>query len=478
MTNHQVIIVGAGPTGLMLAGELALAGVDVAVVERRASHELAGLRAGGLHARTIEVFDQRGIAERFLAAGKTAQVAGFGGVPLDISDFPTRHNYGLALWQGEIERILGEWVAELPVTIHRECEVTGFDQDERGVEVRLGHGRSLRCAYLVGCDGGRSQVRRAAGIDFVGTEATRSYLIAEVRVAGTPEWGLRRDDRGIHGLSPLEGGGARMVSSEREVRHGRPTEGDVRDALVALYGTDFELEEVMWLSRFTNATRQATTYRARRVLLAGDAAHTHSPAGGQGLNIGVQDAVNLGWKLGRVVRGLSKEALLDTYEAERYPIAARVLKTTLAASALETGDPGTEALREAIADLLKSDDARRRYAGMMSGLDVIYAVGEGHPLLGRRVPDVELRTARGTRRMFELLHAARPVLVSLGSGIEECAGIDVVEAEYDGAWEIPVHGWVEAPSALLVRPDGYVAWVGSGDRVGLARAVEDWFGSK
>ncbi len=315
MTEHAVLIVGGGPTGMMLAGELALAGVDVAIVERRPTQELAGSRAGGLHARTIEVFDQRGIADRFLAEGQVAQVAGFAGVRLDISDFPTRHNYGLGLWQNQIERILADWVGELAVTIHRGREVTGFAQDDTGVDVELSDGQSLRAEYLVGCDGGRSLVRKAAGIEFPGWDATTSHLIAEAEMAEEPPLGMRRNDLGAYGISRVEyeirdgevvfkdSGPVRVMVTEDHV--GATTEPTLRDlskALIALYGTDYGIHSPIWISRFTDMARQAASYRKGRVLLAGDAAHVHYPVGGQGLNIGVQDAVNLGWKLGQVVQ--------------------------------------------------------------------------------------------------------------------------------------------------------------------------------
>ena len=347
MTGHAVVIAGGGPTGLMLAGELALAGVDVAIVERRASQDLAGARAGGLHSRSIEVLDQRGIADRFLAEGQTVQVAAFAGTRLDISEFPTRHPYTLGLWQKHIERILAGWVDELAVPIYREREVTGFAQDDTGVDVELSDGTSLRAQYLVGCDGGRSLVRKAAGIEFPGWDPTTSALIAEVEMAEVPELGIRRDDRGIHSFGREEyeirdgeiiyadtGPIRVMVTEEQPGAAGEPTLRDLSEALIAVYGTDYGVHSPTWISRFTDMTRQAASYRAGRVLLAGDAAHVHSPVGGQGLNTGVQDAVNLGWKLAQVVKRTSPESLLDTYQAERHPVAARVLRTTMAQVAL------------------------------------------------------------------------------------------------------------------------------------------------
>jgi 3-(3-hydroxy-phenyl)propionate hydroxylase len=485
MTNHAVVIAGGGPTGLMLAGELALARVDVAIVERRANQALPDSRAGGLHSRTIEVLDQRGIAERFLSQGKVMQVARFGMSPLDISDFPTRHNYGLALWQEGIERILAAWIEELAVPIYRAVEVTGFAQDDTGVDVELSDGRSLRAQYLVGCDGGRSLVRKKAGIDFPGWDPSVSYLIAEATMAEEPAWGVHLGDKGVNAIGKLENGKrARVVLIERQVMQGdQPTLEDLRAALIAVYGTDFGVHDVTWLSRFTDAARQAASYRARRVLLAGDAAHVHSPTGGQGLNIGVQDAVNLGWKLAQVVSGTSPESLLDTYQAERHRIGARVLKTTLAQTALSRGDERTTALRETISELLAMDEPRKRYAAMMSGLDIRYDLGAGHPLLGRRMPDLDLVTASGPRRVFTLLHGARPVLLNIGvPGTLDTAWspwgdrVERVDAQYAGAWELPVIGVVAAPVAVLIRPDGHVAWVGNGTDHGFRDALTTWFG--
>jgi 3-(3-hydroxy-phenyl)propionate hydroxylase len=483
MTEHAVVIAGGGPTGLMLAGELTLAGVDVAIVERRTGQDLVSGRSRGLHARTIEVFDQRGIADRFLAQGQVAQVVSFAMIPLDISDFPSRHNYGLALLQTHTERILAGWVEELGVPIYRGREVIGFTQDDSNVDVAMSDGESLHAQYLVGCDGGRSLVRKMAGIDFAGWDPTTSWMIAEVRTSEEPAWGFRNDALGSHAIGKTEDGGAGIVLTERQAgRTTAPTLRELREALVAIYGTDFGVHSPTWISWFTDMSRQAVAYRERRVLLAGDAAHVHPPMGGQGLNIGVQDAVNLGWKLGQVVRQTSPESLLDTYQAERHPIAARVLRNTMAQVALRDTDDRTKALRDTIAELLSLDDSRRQLAAEMSGLGVHYDVGEGHPLLGRRIPDLDLVTADAQLRVFALLHAARPVLVNFG----EPGGVDIgpwadrvrlIDATYNGPWELPAIGAVTAPTAVLIRPDGYVAWVGDLTQLGLTDALTTWFGS-
>jgi 2-polyprenyl-6-methoxyphenol hydroxylase-like FAD-dependent oxidoreductase len=490
----DVIIVGAGPTGLMLAGELALASVDVAIVERRASQDFAGSRAGGLHSRTIEVLDQRGIADRFLSEGQVAQVAGFAGTTLDISDFPTRHNYGLGLWQKHIERILTGWVGELAVPIYRGREVTGFAQDDTGVDITLSDGQSLRAKYLVGCDGGRSLIRKAAGIEFPGWDPTTSNLIAEVEMAEEPELGVHRNAFGIHSFGRVEyeirdgkvvysdtGPVGVMVTEQHVGPATEPTLRNLSEALIAVCGTDYGIHSPTWISRFTDMTRQAANYRDGRVLLAGDAAHVHAPDGGQGLNTGVQDAVNLGWKLAQVVHQTSPDSILNTYHSERHPVAARVLRNTMAAVALRRPDERTTAVRDVFSELFGMDEPRKRFAAMMSGLDIHYDLGEGHPLLGRRMPDLDLVTDNGPLRVFTLLHQARPVLLNLGTpGAFDITAwadrVQLIDAKYDGVWELPALGAVTAPTAVLIRPDGHVAWVGDRDLMGLPDALTTWFG--
>jgi 3-(3-hydroxy-phenyl)propionate hydroxylase len=335
----------------------------------------------------------------------------------------------------------------------------------------------------VGADGGRSAVRRAAVIELVGAEATRSHLIAEVEVTEETPTGIRLDEVGIHAMNVMEDGKTvGMVVTEQQLGSGvEPSLADLSEALISVYGTDFGIHDPRWMSRFTDATRQATAYRKGRVLIAGDAAHVHPPTGGQGIGLGVQDAVNLGWKLAQVIHGVSPDDLLDTYQAERHPATARVLKNVMAQAMLQRGDARTDAMRDTITDLLSFDGPRVQLAGLLSGLDVRYDLGEGHPLLGRRMPDLELTTTEGPQRVFDLLHDARPLLLDLVAP----GSIDItpwadrvryVDAAQTGPWELPVVGDVTAPAAVLVRPDGHVAWVGDGDQSGLRGALTTWFG--
>jgi hypothetical protein len=350
--------------------------------------------------------------------------------------------------------------------------------------VELSDDTPLRAQYLVGCDGGRSLVRKTAGIDFPGWDPTISYLIAEVEMEEEPEIGMRREGGGVGPVNPAQSGGPYgVVLVERHLDHStEPTLEVVSEALIAAYGTDYGVHSPTWISRFTDATRQAASYRRDRVLLAGDAAHVHGPQGGQGLNTGVQDAVNLGWKLAQVVNKTSPESLLDTYHAERHPVGARVLHNTMAQVALARIDERSQALRDTMMEMLGMDEPRRRIVGMISGLDIQYDLGEGHPLVGRRMPDLDLQTADGPTRVFALLHDARPVLFNLG----EPGGFDIspwadrvrlVDADHDGVWELPVLGEVETSPAVLVRPDGHVAWAGELADPELPQALATWFGA-
>jgi 3-(3-hydroxy-phenyl)propionate hydroxylase len=481
----EVIVAGAGPTGLMLAGELALAGVDVQIVERRSASDVVGMRARGFHARTIEILDQRGIADRFLAEGQTVSAASLANAMVDFNDVPTRHPYTLGLAQSDIERILTGWITELGVPIHRGLEVVGFTQDADGVDLRLADGASMRARYLVAADGGRSTIRKSAGIEFPGWDATRTTLIAEVEVTGETPQGLRIDETGIHGLNPIGDGRTMgvLVTEQQPGPATEPTLIELSRALIAVYDTDFGVRHPRSIARFSDATRQAAAYRVGRVLLAGDAAHVHSPTGGQGIGLGAEDAVNLGWKLAEVTKDAAPDSLLDTYQAERHPATARVLKYTMALSASQVLDGRVNALADVLTDLLSIDTARLRLAGIHLGLDVCYAADDGgHPLLGRRMPDLDLRSEAGPLRVFALLHGARGALLNLGEPGSVAAGswsdrVRLVNASYEGHWELPVVGAVAPPAAVLIRPDGHVAWVGEGTSSGLEDALARWFGS-
>ena len=482
---HDVVIVGSGPTGLLLAGELRLAGADPVVLERRATPELAGSRGGGINARSIELLDQRGIAERFLAEGSLVRTATFGATTLDLTALPTRHPYTLALFQNHVERLLLGWAEELGARIRRSVEVVGVTQDDAGATVRLASGGELRTRYVVGADGGRSVVRRAAGLGFTGPDATRSSIIAEVAVAGDVPRTGKVDERGVHGLHPMGDGRVRVVVTEAEPnRSSEPTLEDLRRGLTEVFGTDFGVHHPTWLSRFSNATRQAVSYRAGRVLLAGDAAHVHSPTGGLGIELGLQDAVNLGWKLGQVVRDVSGDELLESYHAERHPAGERALKYTMAQSLFQRADPRQEALRDLLDEVLAVDGAGAPIAALITGLDVTYDPGPGHPLLGRRMPDLDIVTTEGPARVFELLRPARPVLLEFGGSSSDVplpgpwpGRVRRVAASYDGVWRLPVFGGVPAPTAVLVRPDGHVAWVGENSAAGLTEALATWCGA-
>jgi 3-(3-hydroxy-phenyl)propionate hydroxylase len=482
--SHQVVIAGGGPTGLMLAGELALAGIDVAIIERRETQTLAGMRAGGLHIRTLETFDQRGIGDRFADQGQRYPAAPFHGQILDISDLPTRRNYFLALSQNHIESILAGWIQELAVKVYRGQELAGFEQDDQGVNITLASGWHLKADYLVGCDGARSLVRKGSGIEFAGWDPTKSWLIAEAEWTHEPEWGIRQASNGSYALGKMDDPKlVRIVLVEPELKVGdQPSLQDVSAALVSVYGTDFGIHNPVWVSRFTDRCRQAVTYRDRRVFLAGDAAHIHPPMGGQGLNLGVQDAANLGWKLAQVVKGVSADELLDTYQSERHPVAARVLLGTMADVALQRQDEHTSALGTLVSELAQMDGPRQHIMSDRSGLSVHYEMGEGHPVLGRRMPDLEFETGDGLRTAYTYLTDARPVLFvfdehtnfHLGGGSDN---IHLVRARYDGEWLLPAIGAVEPVGAVLVRPDGYVVWAGNEADGAFTNALAKWFGS-
>ncbi|MFI1075506.1 FAD-dependent monooxygenase [Streptomyces puniciscabiei] len=493
--DTDVVIAGAGPTGLMLACELRLAGVDVTVVEKLAERS-GESRAGGIHSRTLEVLDQRGILDRFLAEGELQPVGHFSGLYLDFDESESRHPYPLMILQSAIERLLAEWATELGVGVRRSSEVSGVRQDEGGVTVELDTGgtapATLRARYLVGCDGGRSTVRKLAGIGFPGTEATMTALIGDVELPGLPEdyvW-VRRTPHGDYSAIAFEPGWHRVITSEYDhvVDRDEPVTFErLKESLTKVAGTDFGIRNPRWISRFNDAARQAAQYRAGRILLAGDAAHIHFPAGGQGLNMGIQDAVNLGWKLAGVIRGQAPESLLDTYHTERHPVAERVLHNTRAQSALVRPGPQTDALRDVFGSLMVFDEVNQYLRHLLNALDIRYPLDGDHPLVGRRVPDADLDAPDGVGRVYELLHAGRPVLLDLRGSAEVAAAakgwadrVDLVEARgEDDHWTVPAIGDIPAPGALLIRPDGHVAWATDDTTPhtpSLITALTTWFG--
>ncbi|MHC9293956.1 FAD-dependent monooxygenase [Mycobacterium sp. LTG2003] len=476
----DVIVVGAGPTGLMLAGELARGGVSVELVDR--AHERPGTsRAAGVNARTMEVFDQRGMLDAFEALGTPMDAGHFSGIRLDMSALPTRRGYTLAIMQTQTESVLEQFAAELGVAVQWGVEVTGLEQDAAGAVVTTTgpHGPHTRRAdYVVGCDGSRSAVRGLTAIPFEGTDAQFVTLLGDVEVSDPPTGRtfLERTAAGVFTFLPfgqLSGETwQRVMVTEYEPSepNSELTLDHLRAALNAVAGKDFGIHSPVWLSRFADVSRQARNYRSGRVFLAGDAAHIHPPLGGQGMNLGIQDAANLGWKLAAVIRGEASPELLDTYHHERHPVAQRVLENTRAQSALLAGGANVTAMRETFRGLLDIDAVNERIGAEISGLDVSYGSAVDHVLVGRRIPDCDIRIGGALSRLYELLHEARPVLIDFGAGL----GRDAVEAEPIGAsWRVPLFGRVSIPPAVLVRPDGHVAWVSvDGTDRGLDRAAE------
>jgi 2-polyprenyl-6-methoxyphenol hydroxylase-like FAD-dependent oxidoreductase len=493
-TGAPVIIAGAGPTGLTLATELRRGGADVLLLERRPNRGVDGSRAAGMQPRTVEMLDQRGVADRFLAVGPPSGLGNFAGIRLDYSTLPSRFPCAINILQAETERVLEDIAAEFDVQVQWSTQVTGMRQSSDGVEVSVegpGGTETVSGSYLVGCDGGHSTVRKLMGVGFPGTDATMVALIGDVELDEPPQQPLFLDRResGLITAIQFRPGWYRVVTTERE-RSAGPNDPvtleELRASTVRVAGTDFGMHSPRWLSHFGDAMRQADRYRVGRVLLAGDAAHIHLPAGGQGMNMGMQDAFNLGWKLAAVVNGDAPEQLLDTYHDERHAVDAETLKVIRAQTVLCDPGPRTTELYDLITHLIGFDDVNSYLSTTLSGLGVQYPMPGEHPLLGRRVPDADISSSNGAQRIYELLSTARPVLLSLSSETDlaiSTAGwadrIDTVTAHCPSdSWAVPGVGTVSVPSALLIRPDGYVSWVhdGSHDLTELRRSLTTWCG--
>ena len=469
----DVIVAGAGPTGVMLAAELRLHGVEVLVLDKDAEPTPV-VRALGIHARTVEVMDQRGLVERFLELGKQYPVGGFfAGITKPSPELDTTRPFVLAIPQPVTERLLTEHAVGLGVEIRRGCELVGLSQDDDGVTAELADGTHLRSRYLVGCDGGRSTVRKLLGIAFPGEPSKVETLLGEMELTASPETidAVNTEARKTQlrfGAMPLGNGVYRVVVPAEGVAEDRsvpPTLEEFKQQMKATGGTDFGVHSPRWLSRFGDATRQAERYRAGRVLLAGDAAHIHPPFGAQGLNLGVQDAFNLGWKLAAEVNGWAPEGLLDSYETERHPVGADVLDNTRAQTVLMSTEPGGLAVRRLVSRLMDFDDVNRYLIERIIAIGVRYDFGEGHPLLGKRLRDVRLKQGR----LYELMHAGRGLLLDQTGRLSVAGWADRVDHVVDVSEELDV-------PAVLLRPDGHVAWVGENQEELVSR-LSRWFGA-
>jgi 2-polyprenyl-6-methoxyphenol hydroxylase-like FAD-dependent oxidoreductase len=470
----DVIIVGGGPTGMMLAGELRLHEVRVLVLEKDAA-PAEYVRSLGLHARSVEVMDQRGLLEAFLAHGRKHPVGGFfAGITKPAPErLDSAHAYVLGIPQPVTDRLLTEHAVGLGAEVRRGCELVGLEQDDDAVTAELADGTRLRARYLVGCDGGRSAVRKLLGVGFPGEPARSETLLGEMGVTAAPETVAAvvaevRQTQKRFGLGPVGDGLYRVVVPADGVAEDRavaPTLEDFARQLRFHAGTDFGVHSPRWLSRFGDATRQAERYRVGRALLAGDAAHVHPPMGGQGLNLGVQDAFNLGWKLAAEIAGWAPEGLLDSYHAERHPVAADVLDNVRAQAELMSTEPGPQAVRRLLSELMDFEDVNRYLTEKIIAIGVRYDLGGDHPLVGRRMRDLQLKGGH----LYGLMRAGRGLLLDQTGQLSAAGWSDRVDHVVDVSEEL------DAPAALL-RPDGHVAWVGD-DQQDLVRHLPRWFGA-
>ncbi|MCE7004070.1 rifampin monooxygenase [Kibdelosporangium philippinense] len=471
--RFDVIIAGCGPTGATLAAELRLHDVRVLVLDKE-TEPVSFARIVGLHIRSLELMAMRGLLQRIAERGRQRPASSFfAGITTPApKDLDSPYAYLLGIQQPVIDRLLAEHAIELGAQVQRGCAVTGFQQDDQGVTVELADGQRLRSRYLVGCDGARSTVRKLLGVGFPGEPARTETLMGEMKV-GVPQEDIAatvadiRTTNPVFHMGPFGNGAYRVVVPAAGISDDRaepPTLEDFKQQLRAIAGTDFGVHSPRWLSRFGDATRQAERYRVGRVLLAGDAAHIHPPAGGQGLNLGVQDAVNLGWKLAGQIRGWAPQTLLDTYQSERHPVAAEVLDNTRAQVAVMSSEPGAQAVRRLLTDLMGFDEVNRYLLEKITAIGIRYDLGEGPDLLGSRMPDIDLKQGQ----LYDQLHRGRGLVLDRTERLSTEGWSDRVDYLGDptAALDVP---------AILLRPDGYVAWIGD-DQRDLNDHLARWFG--
>ncbi|MFD3401949.1 rifampin monooxygenase [Kribbella sp. NPDC058693] len=471
MDTFDVIIAGCGPTGAMLAAELRLHDVRVLVLDKE-TEPTSFVRIVGLHIRSLELMAMRGLLDRMLERGRKRPAGGFFAAinkpaPAGLD---SAHAYLLGIPQPVVVQLLEDHAIHLGAEVRRGSAVVGFEQGDDGVTVQLDDGQRLRSRYLVGCDGSRSTVRKLLGVGFPGEPSRNETLMGELKL-DVPQEELAakvtevRETYKTFSITPFADGIYRVVIPVAGVSAEAPSLDDFKQQLNAIAGTDFGAHSARWLSRFGDATRLAERYRVGRVLLAGDAAHIHPPTGGQGLNLGIQDAFNLGWKLAAQVRGWAPETLLDTYESERHPVAEDVLDNTRAQMELLSSEPGAQAVRRLLTELMNFDEVNRYLIEKITAIDIRYDFGEGPDLLGRRQRDLE--TKQGD--LYGLLHHGRGMLLDRTEHLTVGGWSDRVDYLADPAAPIVAPG-------ILLRPDGHIAWLGDNQQ-DLNTHLTRWFGN-